>query len=606
MASSYEHGYQVLKDLKGRCRSLIDTCDTLHPPFVEHHAKELNKILDYIIGREDWSSLTPVTPQRMGRSDKRVSFTPSTVSSRRSLSSRYPHQATVEDVVDSGDDLVHPHNSTYYMNPDELDLSLRERRPSTAGSSGGRPQSPIRFVLRQPIDPTDLDTFIKPLDINSIEESIKSFSVIDPPLRSPISNLYTQDMTEDKTTEELRKLERDIATSSPKSNESRPRKGKTPALSDPFQFSTQSRGSSNFYSARSKHSIDSGSLQVPDGITRRPRTSTMRTSDVRRPVLGGHSFSDETSRLPRSPRYSPHESPYGSSKDYSPPRRQQESHASSSSSSFRRRDTLYGTPYSTSLPTVSEQTAKRDRAADERANKRSSWNGGDEFAFFDTESASSAQPLFRTAPSTSSSSIKADSHPGNVSTELAITATELCVGATKRLEYRCKLEDNLSGVITLFDQTATVEILPGLRYRGRITLPNYGSWIPHLRSRGDLIVHLVRKSDDPFQVEHRDIILPIEISVYESMAGFKRTIATVCGKKERYITEKCTPHGKELIMKGFGLPKFEGKGKKPGKRGDMVLKVEVVWPSGELDSSRKALLKQALGESGYRSPQRRY
>jgi DnaJ family protein B protein 4 len=256
---------------------------------------------------------------------------------------------------------------------------------------------------------------------------------------------------------------------------------------------------------------------------------------------------------------------------------------------------------------VSEKSTNRDRAAEERANKRSSWAGGDDFPLFDTESASSAQPLFKAPePVATPSSSKSEPHSGNVSVSLAISTSELCLGATKYVDYRCKLEDNLSGVVTLFDQVAKVEILPGLRFDKRVTLPGYGNYVPQLRSRGDLVVLLTRKPEDRFEVEHRDVILPIEISVYESIVGFKKTVKTVCGQEKTYASDKCTPHGTELLVRGFGLPKFEGKGKPPGKRGDMVLKVEVVWPTGELDSTRKALLKQALGEPGYRSPRRRH
>lgn len=633
---------------------LLDVGDRIYK-----HEKDLQKTLYLINGHEDWSGLSPKppsTPTRRNKEfpkiEKKVTFTPSTISShsRSTRSSPSSVKATVEEVPDEGEDEdLHP-VSNYHLDPVEL-----EKKPSSPSDNKGRQEVP-RVVLRQPTDPTTLQASLTPISLDDLDHAPRgldlfgAMQIVDPPKEvntetegKSLRHSSLQKRTSDEILQEIRKHEEELqkmrdelnSSSSNSSYGASPKRDRTPILKnedDPFGFaynktsntgedvlkfktSFDSSSSSNYQSARSKtNSLDNGrpsnnsssSLQVPDPHARTPtrqRAATFSsTESAKRPLLNAD--------VPRPPHLSPRYSPYSSSSDYPSPRvRTSEFDSHSARNSNSSRESVYGNPHNTSLPTVLEHSAPQRNPA-ERGKKRASFSGGDDFnatggdfALFDSAEPHSAQPLFKApvpnavAPPSNGKELP----PGSIMQDLHVTLSDLYSGAKKRVPVERMLEDSMSGQLQSFMETFDVQIYPGLRPGNRVTFPGRGDWVPQLQSYGDLAFVLIEKPHELYEREGRDLIMSVEVNLYESLVGWTREIQTICGETLEVSPRKSTPVGMLVPVGSYGLPKFMGKNQQPGPRGDFLLKVNVRWPTTTFDPKQRALLRQAFGE-GSRSP----
>jgi DnaJ C terminal domain len=672
IAKSASADFEVLKPIILRTASpsfspssmnrqkLLDLGDRIY-----NHSKDLHKVLDQIEGREDWSGLSPKPPSTptprgkdSARTAKRVTFTPSTGSSsgRSARSSPSILQPTVEEATDLGEDDDNHGVRAYHMDPEDFN------RKSPSHSSNDEKSSPPRVVIRQATDPNQLEPVLKTLNFD------------DPPQKSPKGlNMFTTDQRTDfvgspshqddqfsligsssrprsnehlydeirQREDELRKLKEEFHSSGSESSLSpQGYKGKQTLSNrddDLFGIKTQldsqssdemskfknslpsSSSSSNYYSAQSKrNSLDYGrpsnnsssSLRVPDATSRpRQRAATMSTTEsARRPDLGL-----DTSGLPRPPHISPRYSPYASSSEYPSPRfRNSAFDAFTNRSSNSSKESMYGTPHNTSLPTVLEHGNQRETS--DRNKKRASWSAAPEyfddgdFPLFDSSDPPSTQNLFKTpsAPSTSSatkSDTKSNTKPGTITQDLQVSLMDLFTGTKKRVQVQRLLPDSMSGELHTFSEVFEVQVYAGLNPGSRVTISGRGDFVPERQSYGDLVFILVEKPHDEFERDGRNLILRVEVSLYESLCGWTRSVDTICGRKLKVSPQRLTPAGDMVQVGSYGMPKFVGKDMPPGSRGQLLLKVDVKWPTTGFDSRQRQLLRQALIEGG-RSPRR--
>jgi DnaJ-class molecular chaperone len=266
---------------------------------------------------------------------------------------------------------------------------------------------------------------------------------------------------------------------------------------------------------------------------------------------------------------------------------------------------VYGQPHNTSLPTVLEHGNQRGNP--DRNRKRASWapdddfDAGGDFTLFDSSDPAAAQNLFNTPQSsnpTSQSSSKQDIPPGNIIQDLPVSLTDLFAGTKKRVPVHRLLPDSMSGQLQRFAEVLDVQVYAGLRPGSRITMAKLGDYVPRLQTFGDLVFILVEKPHDTFNRDGRDLIMRTEVTMYESLCGWSRNVTTVCGQTLQVSLKRPTPAGEMVPVGAYGMPKFVGKDAPPGPRGDLILKVDVRWPTTGFDSRQRALLRQALGEGG--------
>ena len=89
--------------------------------------------------------------------------------------------------------------------------------------------------------------------------------------------------------------------------------------------------------------------------------------------------------------------------------------------------------------------------------------------------------------------------------------------------------------------------------------------------------------------EDNDIVHTIELDLKEALTGWKRTVTTIDGKQLNIDKAGPTQPGSSDRYPGLGMPVS----KKPGTRGDFVVKYKVNFPT-TLSATQKQKLKDIL------------
>lgn len=82
---------------------------------------------------------------------------------------------------------------------------------------------------------------------------------------------------------------------------------------------------------------------------------------------------------------------------------------------------------------------------------------------------------------------------------------------------------------------------------------------------------------------------PVTLDLKEALTGWKRTVTTIEGRQINLDKSGPTQPGSEDRYPGLGMPIT----KKPGQRGDFVIKYKVNFPSS-LTTAQKQTLREVL------------
>lgn len=99
-----------------------------------------------------------------------------------------------------------------------------------------------------------------------------------------------------------------------------------------------------------------------------------------------------------------------------------------------------------------------------------------------------------------------------------------------------------------------------------------------------------RQKEHPlFKREDNDIVHPVTLDLKEALTGWKRTVTTIEGRQINLDKSGPTQPGSEDRYPGLGMPIT----RKPGQRGDFVIKYKVNFPSS-LTAAQKQKLREVL------------
>jgi DnaJ family protein B protein 4 len=188
---------------------------------------------------------------------------------------------------------------------------------------------------------------------------------------------------------------------------------------------------------------------------------------------------------------------------------------------------------------------------------------------------------------------------------LPLTLEELFNGVTKKMKIKRKTYDE-SGKRVQTDQILEVPIKPGLKKGSKIKFNGVGDQVEGGRQDLHFIVEEV-SSDAPnrydgnymlttsqkehplYKREDNDIVHPVTLDLKEALTGWKRTVTTIDGKQINLDKSGPTQPGSEERFPGLGMPIS----KKPGQRGDFVIRYKVNFPSS-LTPAQKQQLREIL------------
>jgi curved DNA-binding protein len=128
-------------------------------------------------------------------------------------------------------------------------------------------------------------------------------------------------------------------------------------------------------------------------------------------------------------------------------------------------------------------------------------------------------------------------------------------------------------LIQLNGQTIKVTIKPGAADQQMLRIPGRGADALSGGPNGDLYLTIKIAPHPEFQRKGNDLHRDLPVNLYTAVLGGKAQIKTLKGKVTVNIP-KGTSNGKELRLRGLGMPVY---GKK-GKFGDLLVKVTVVLP----------------------------
>ncbi|KAG0089051.1 hypothetical protein BGZ93_010069, partial [Podila epicladia] len=145
-----------------------------------------------------------------------------------------------------------------------------------------------------------------------------------------------------------------------------------------------------------------------------------------------------------------------------------------------------------------------------------------------------------------------------------VSLEDLAKGVTKRLKVTRKVS---SGGGRTSDKILTIDIKPGWKAGTKIRFPREGDEFPNGEIQ-DIVFTIEEKPHPLFTRRGDDLVLELELSLLEALTGFSKT-------EERYP--------------GEGMPIS----KKPGQKGDLIVKFVVKFPK-TLTSAQKEGLKKIL------------
>jgi curved DNA-binding protein len=149
-------------------------------------------------------------------------------------------------------------------------------------------------------------------------------------------------------------------------------------------------------------------------------------------------------------------------------------------------------------------------------------------------------------------------------------------GEDRQTQTTLSLEEAYHGskwLIQLNGQTIKVTIKPGAADQQMLRIPGKGAGALSGGPNGDLYLTVNIAPHPEYQRQGNDLRRDLPVNLYTAVLGGKVEIKTLKGKVTVNIP-KGTSNGKELRLRGLGMPVY---GKK-GKFGDLLVKIDVMLP----------------------------
>ncbi|KAK3685007.1 DnaJ domain-containing protein [Podospora appendiculata] len=169
---------------------------------------------------------------------------------------------------------------------------------------------------------------------------------------------------------------------------------------------------------------------------------------------------------------------------------------------------------------------------------------------------------------------------------LPLALEDLFAGVTKKMKIKRKMFDD-TGKRTTTDTVLEVPIKPGLKKGSKIRFKGVGD--QEEGGQQDLVFIVEEKPHALYTREGDDLVHTVDLDLKEALTGWKRTVTTIDGKNLNIEKAGPTQPGSSDSYPGLGMPIS----KKPGQRGNFVVKYNVKFPT-LLSSAQKQKLREIL------------
>lgn len=169
---------------------------------------------------------------------------------------------------------------------------------------------------------------------------------------------------------------------------------------------------------------------------------------------------------------------------------------------------------------------------------------------------------------------------------IAFTLEELFNGAKKKFKVKRKTFDR-DGRIQREDKEIEIQVKPGMKAGSKFKFAGIGDEIDGTKQ--DIHFIVTEKPHPVFVRQGDDLIATISLPLKEALTGWSRKIQTIDGKTLEVSHSGPTPPNWSETYPGLGMVKP----KDPSQRGNMIVKVDIVFPS-YLSPEQKQKLKEIL------------
>jgi molecular chaperone DnaJ len=160
----------------------------------------------------------------------------------------------------------------------------------------------------------------------------------------------------------------------------------------------------------------------------------------------------------------------------------------------------------------------------------------------------------------------------------------VCLGRGQVPTERCPTCHGAGEVRTR--KKVQITVPPGVDTGTKIRLKGQGARGAKGGPTGDLLITFQVKPDHFYKREGLDLIAPVPISIVDATLGKKVNVKTLDGTKVSIKIPSGTQNGKRFRVRGQGI-------EKEGKRGDLIVQVELTVPEKLTPEQEEAMKKFA-------------
>jgi len=143
-----------------------------------------------------------------------------------------------------------------------------------------------------------------------------------------------------------------------------------------------------------------------------------------------------------------------------------------------------------------------------------------------------------------------------------------------------------SRIFKLHGDSIRIKIKPGVRHGQKLRIKGKGAPGINGGPSGDLYIMLSLLQDSKFERKGDDLMIDLNVGLYEAVLGVKQDIPTMTGHVKMKIPANFVS-GKKLRLKGKGMPIYN----KPGKYGDLLARIHIQLP-GKLSPEELKLFEE--------------
>lgn len=171
--------------------------------------------------------------------------------------------------------------------------------------------------------------------------------------------------------------------------------------------------------------------------------------------------------------------------------------------------------------------------------------------------------------------------------EVDCTLEELFLGATKTvLVERKRLQND---ELIEDSKTFQIKVKPGWKEGTKITFERDGNE-SRTQEAGDVVFVIKQESHDQYKRDGANLIYTAQVKLVEALGDYCVHVPTLDGRKLPIsCNEVISPHTEKMV-RGEGMPIAS----KPGQRGDLIIKFDIVFPR-HLTSLQKTAISKILG-----------